>query len=130
MIFFFSQKFQNRQNRDNNRAMPNKDIRICISSNMCLDDFSIPFNDILLFHEEMDAAAQIGCISMHLLHLDNYITYIVHFSIKLGILLKNKNIIIDQKSMFWNWSGKNDARTIVIIILKWRHSICSMKSIH
>lgn len=82
--------------------MPNKDIRICISCNMCLDDFSIPFNDILLFHEEMDATAQIDGIIMHLLHLDNYITYIVHFSIKLGILLKNKNTIIDQKSMFWN----------------------------
>lgn len=32
---------------------------------MCLDDFIIPVNDILLFHEKMDATAQIdGLIQM------------------------------------------------------------------
>lgn len=54
--------------------MPNKDIRICISCNMCLDDFSIPVDDILLFHEKMDAAAQNDGISDHLLHLDKLIS--------------------------------------------------------
>lgn len=68
--------FLNRQNRYNNRAMPNKDVRICVSCHMCLDDFSIPFNNILLFHEEMDATTQANGIndatafSLLALHLD------------------------------------------------------------
>lgn len=45
--------------------MPNKDISICFSCNMCLDDISIPFNSILLFHEKMDATAQTNGMIMH-----------------------------------------------------------------